>query len=425
MDKIIFTLLICVTFLLSAENKDRIEKGFFETGELEYTIPYKNNQKHGIAKLYFITGELKRITPLKNDKINGLVKTYYKNGILESEIPYVNDLMNGIGKKYYKSGKLLSETTLKNNKTNGIARAYYESGELEEEIYFNDFKREGITKKFNKDGTIKSKTFYKNGKKITNDKDESTKNQEISKNFDLGIGKKVYIKNYDDLIKATKDLNKPIDQRWIFLDNNDKLVRQNDPDFIKYFHKYYYHLLDNNIEILTKYIPTGAMKNTIYNNETILVFKGFNKIFRAGVFAFDFPKDPNVMYIKRCVAIGGDIIFIKDKILYLHPFEGNQYVQQKYKNYETIQIKEKIFVKSPYRIEHKGIHNDPNVNDKNIKNQFPQLFNTEEILIPKGECFMMGDNRDHSNDSRFWGNVPQEFIVGVVVPIKLKSNNEK
>lgn len=234
--------------------------------------------------------------------------------------------------------------------------------------------------------------------------------------LNISYSEDIFIKNYDDLIKATHNLEKPIDQRWVFVDKNNKIIFLNDPQLKEYFHKYFYYMLNNNIEIQAKNIPSKAMQNTIYQNETVLLFKGLNTLFRGGVFAFYYPKDKKTIYAKRCVAIGGDIMFLKDTSLYLHPIEGNQYVRDHYKDYEIKNIDNKLFIKDPYKKMHKGIYHDKDVTkDKN----FPiQLFDMDQIIIPNNACFMMGDNRDHSNDSRFWGSVNQELIIGVIIPIK-------
>lgn len=450
MYKILLFVLIYTTFLFAYTKSDRIEKAYFKSGELRYKLPFKNEKKEGIAEIYYETGELKNLVHFKNNVKNGMFKTYYKNGKLESEIPYIDDKREGIGKKYYESGELLSETTLKDDKSEGIgkiyyktgelrsettfkdgkaegiAKTYYKTGEIREEIFLINYKREGLCKEYYKNGNIKSKVYYRNGKKektINYSKNGKIlqKTREVSINFDLGLGKYIYIKNYDDLIKTTKNLMKPIDQRWIFVDKNNDVVSEDDPNLLKYVRKFYYFMLEKKVEIQTKTLPSGSMKNTIYNNESIFVFKGLNTIFRGGIFAFYYPKDKKLIYAKRCVASGGDVIFLKDKSLYLHPIEGNKYVKQYYKNYKIKNIDNKLFIKDPYKKKHPGIHHDIDV----IKKDIPQLFDISQITIPKNECFMMGDNRDHSHDSRFWGSVNQEFIIGVVVPIKLKARSNK
>lgn len=51
-----------------------------------------------------------------------------------------------------------------------------------------------------------------------------------------------------------------------------------------------------------------------------------------------------------------------------------------------------------------------------------KLINFEMIKVPKGEFFMLGDNRDHSNDSRFLGTIKQKDILGYSILLKFKDN---
>jgi len=189
-------------------------------------------------------------------------------------------------------------------------------------------------------------------------------------------------------------------------------------------------------------IPSGSMKNTLLIGDMLFVKKfaygvptpvipwlnirvlpDFND--NGHLIAGDGPKRADIVvffaphekrrgndihYVKRCVAVGGDIIALQDKHLLLHPKEGNEYVKEKYKGYKIVEAGGKLFVVDPYRKDHPGIHNDPSVTKDGL--QPYQLFTMNPIQIPEGEYFMMGDNRDHSNDSRFWGTVPYKYIVG-------------
>ena len=185
-------------------------------------------------------------------------------------------------------------------------------------------------------------------------------------------------------------------------------------------------------------IPSGSMKNSLLIGDMLFVKKfsygiptpripwielqvlpDFNdnghliegdKPERGDIVVFRYPKNDAIHYVKRCVAVGGDIIALKDKHLLLHPKEGNEYVKKNYKDYETVDANGKLFIVDPYKKIHPGVHNDPNVTRDGM--QPYQLFDMLPIQIPEGEFFMMGDNRDHSNDSRFWGTVPYKFIVG-------------
>ena len=185
-------------------------------------------------------------------------------------------------------------------------------------------------------------------------------------------------------------------------------------------------------------IPSGSMKNTLLIGDHLFVKKfaygiptphipwveipvlpdpdGDGHLFegekpkRGDIVIFRYPVNEKIHYVKRCVAVGGDYLFIHNKDLYLHPHEGNEFILKNYPKEDIVEINNLLWVKNPYRKDHPGIHNDPNViND----GRYPQeIFNFGPIEVPKGEFFMMGDNRDHSNDSRFWGSVPYRLIVG-------------
>lgn len=185
-------------------------------------------------------------------------------------------------------------------------------------------------------------------------------------------------------------------------------------------------------------IPSGSMKNSLLVGDMLFVKKfsygiptpripwleiqvlpDFNdnghliegdKPKRGDIVVFRYPHNEKIHYVKRCVATGGDILFVKDKNLYLHPKEGNEYVIKNYEGYNIAKYDDLLFVENPYKKDHPGIHNDPTVLRTN--SPYQEIFNTLPIQVPDGEFFMMGDNRDHSNDSRFWGTVKYKYIVG-------------
>ena len=185
-------------------------------------------------------------------------------------------------------------------------------------------------------------------------------------------------------------------------------------------------------------IPSGSMKNSLLIGDMLFVKKfaygiptprlpwlelqvlpDFNdnghliegdKPERGDIVVFRYPKDDSIHYVKRCVATGGDIIALKDKHLLLHPKEGNDYVKKNYPADRIVESDGKLYVIDPYKLEHPGIHNDPKVTKDGLQPYL--LFDMMPIQIPEGEFFMMGDNRDHSNDSRFWGTVEYKYIVG-------------
>lgn len=123
-------------------------------------------------------------------------------------------------------------------------------------------------------------------------------------------------------------------------------------------------------------VPTGSMIHTIEIGDRILVNKfiyRFEPLKRGDIVVFKYPDDPRQTFVKRLIGVGGDVIEIKDGVLY----------------------RNNVAVKEPYLKE-------------------PMVGNFGPYRVPEGCYFMMGDNRNNSKDSRFWVNkfVPRKFIVG-------------
>ena len=185
-------------------------------------------------------------------------------------------------------------------------------------------------------------------------------------------------------------------------------------------------------------IPSGSMKNTLLIGDHLFVKKfaygvptphipwleipvlpdtdGDGHLIRGegpkrgDIVIFRYPVNTKIHYVKRCVAVGGDLLFVHNKDLYLHPHEGNDYVKTHYPKESIVEIEGLLWVKNPYMREHPGIHHDPKITRG--KGYPIQIFDYPPIQVPQDHYFMMGDNRDHSNDSRFWGTVPYKLIVG-------------
>ncbi len=140
-------------------------------------------------------------------------------------------------------------------------------------------------------------------------------------------------------------------------------------------------------------IPSGSMLETLQIGDHLLVNKiGYglkipflNKyVFtlddpaRGDIIVFEFPVDPSKDFIKRIVGAPGDVIEVRDKEV----FRNGEKLDEPY-----IQ------------------HTDPRIIDGPRDNKGP-------VTVPEGKYFVMGDNRDESHDSRFWGFVDKEKIKG-------------
>ncbi|WP_106477059.1 signal peptidase I [Phytohalomonas tamaricis] len=160
-------------------------------------------------------------------------------------------------------------------------------------------------------------------------------------------------------------------------------------------------------------IPSGSMRPTLEVGDYIVVnkftyglrlpvvntkFIDIGEPERGDVMVFRFPQDPSVNFIKRVIGLPGDRIRYEGKQLYINdePVEKDLLLENPPEN-----PGEELYQEYLGDVEH-PIYNNP-------QDAGPQM---REVTVPPGYYFMMGDNRDHSNDSRYWGFVPEENIVG-------------
>jgi signal peptidase I len=207
-------------------------------------------------------------------------------------------------------------------------------------------------------------------------------------------------------------------------------------------------------------IPSGSMKKTLLIGDHLFVkkfsygiptphlpwievpvlpdFKGNGHLIdgekpkRGDIVVFRYPKEPKVHYVKRCLALGGDEIIYQDKHLYLRFHEGDAYMKENFPKEKLHTLGGKLWVLNPFEDKFKGIQYDQDVDlfaqmrmflaageldmKPAIVEELPKSMNSDfnafYVKVPKNEFYMIGDNRDHSNDSRFWGSVPYSLIVG-------------
>jgi signal peptidase I len=187
-------------------------------------------------------------------------------------------------------------------------------------------------------------------------------------------------------------------------------------------------------------IPSGSMMPTLLVGDFILVEKfsyglkepiwqntliPMGKVKRGDVVVFKYPENIRVDFIKRVVGLPGDRIVYKDKRLYLIPacdvepcasykaLDMNYLGEQEFADEEsTMQVYSEILGE----VAHQVLVN-PLRRDQPAYYYQQQGTYEYEWIVPKGQYFVMGDNRDNSKDSRYWGFVPEQNLEGKAVAI--------
>ena len=189
-------------------------------------------------------------------------------------------------------------------------------------------------------------------------------------------------------------------------------------------------------------IPSGSMIPTLLVGDYILVNKftygirlpvanvkviDLNSPKRGDVMVFRYPEDPSLDYIKRVVGIPGDRLEYADKRLTINGVEVPLKRLDDYLSKERMQYSRRYAEKFGDG-EHEILVDEDAPAFIPQSRAFPHAgnctYNTRGLActVPPGHYFMMGDNRDNSSDSRVWGFVPDENIVGKAFFIWLNLN---
>jgi len=161
-------------------------------------------------------------------------------------------------------------------------------------------------------------------------------------------------------------------------------------------------------------IPSGSMENTLLVGDFLLVDKlhyaglpgsahllPYGNIERGDIVVFYFPVDPSQFLVKRVIGMPGDHIRLRDKIVYVN---GNP-LQENYAVH-------KQWMPDGYRDNFPNQRGYSRDIDRHWRYELSNYVNDGEVVVPADHYFVMGDNRDNSLDSRYWGFVPRANIVG-------------
>jgi len=164
-------------------------------------------------------------------------------------------------------------------------------------------------------------------------------------------------------------------------------------------------------------IPSNSMMPTLLTGDFILVNKfGYGirlpvvdtKIVdiglpeRGDVVVFRFPNDPTTPFIKRVVGVPGDRIGYYDKVLYVNdePMDQNPIGRYVGSGSGAVMSGASLRTEQLAEVDHKILVQ-------------PGAFSVQgETVVPEGHYFMLGDNRDNSRDSRYWGTVSEDLLIG-------------
>jgi signal peptidase I len=170
------------------------------------------------------------------------------------------------------------------------------------------------------------------------------------------------------------------------------------------------------------HVPTGAMANTIIPGDRVLCRMHVGEIKRGDIVIFKLPTDPKVMYVKRVIGLPGETIQVKGRRVFIN---DKELPEERALIRLTGEPELPIVKVEPkpqdawYRVfyDNEGYFGD----DENEINRGIKYGVAEPYRVPQGHYFLLGDSRDNSEDSRYWGTVPRELVVGEALMIYTSS----
>lgn len=172
-------------------------------------------------------------------------------------------------------------------------------------------------------------------------------------------------------------------------------------------------------------VPSESMENTLLVGDFLLADKvhfaegsgiwrsvlPYRPIQRGDVAVFHFPVDPSQYFVKRIIGLPGDRIRMNRGSVYLNgkPLEESYVIH----SFPVVNFYRDNFPTQDYL--------SPEV-DRKWRRNMPEYVKDGELVVPPDSYFVMGDNRDRSLDSRFWGFVPRGNIAGRPLVIYMSVN---
>jgi signal peptidase I len=171
-------------------------------------------------------------------------------------------------------------------------------------------------------------------------------------------------------------------------------------------------------------IPSGSMLPTLLIHDHIFVNKivygvripfskkwllNFSNPEKGDVVVFRYPEDEGTFYIKRVIGTPGDKVFYDNGELYINDKQIEKKPPRSQWPIDLVRDKELPPAKSEYTYFEEALTDDPHTTL--LRNGYPHM-DYGPKTVPEGMLFVMGDNRDNSNDSRYWGYVPLENVLG-------------